>query len=109
MNTDRKAGSIILDDSNEIWAIDQALTFNPYTRFRTVMFEFNNSEISVKQIKQIKKLVYEIENKEKIYLILSELISEEEIISLISRCKELIHYKKLPILDPNTNVPYPLI
>ena len=109
LNTDRKAGSIILDDSNEIWAIDQALTFNPYTRFRTVMFEFNNSEISVKQIKQIKKLVYEIENKEKIYLILSELISEEEIISLISRCKELIHHKKLPILDPNTNVPYPLI
>ena len=44
LNTDRKAGSIILDDSNEIWAIDQALTFNPYTRFRTVMFEFNNSE-----------------------------------------------------------------
>ena len=73
------------------------------------MFEFNNSEISVKQIKQIKKLVYEIENKGKIYLILSELISDEEIISLISRCKELINHKKLPILDPNTNVPYPLI
>tara|TARA_B100000941_G_scaffold290766_1_gene274563 strand:+ start:2154 stop:2870 length:717 start_codon:yes stop_codon:yes gene_type:complete len=109
LNTDRKAGSIILDENENIWSIDQALTFNPYTRFRTVMFEFSNQLIEEKIIQKVKKLSNELNNKAKIFKDLEKLISYEEMDYLITRCEELIKNKKLPILDPNYNVPYPLI
>lgn len=109
LNTDRKAGSILIDDKKKIWTIDQALTFNPYTRFKTVMFEFNNQSIDRNILNKINDLLKNIENKKEIFEILSIWISEDEIDSLKKRCQTLIKYKKLPKLDPNYNVPYPLI
>ena len=109
LNTDRKAGSIILDNKNKIWAIDQALTFNPYTRFRTVMFEFNKMKIKEKILFQIKKFIKDLETQNNLYLKLSSLITEQEIISLIERSKLLLENEKIPTLDPYSNVPYPLI
>tara|TARA_Y100001970_G_scaffold293995_1_gene445496 strand:+ start:21730 stop:22446 length:717 start_codon:yes stop_codon:yes gene_type:complete len=109
LNTDRKAGSIILDDKNKIWAIDQALTFNPFTRLRTVMFEYNKMEIPERILSEIKLLIQDLENQKELFMKLSKLISEEEVESLIERSK-LIHRKKIiPELDPYVNVPYPLI
>jgi len=109
LNTDRKAGSIILDSQNKIWAIDQALTFNPYTRLRTVMFEYNQMKISEDIISQIKFLIQQLEDKGDIYITLSELLSKEEIDSLIERAKSIQRKQKIPSLDPYYNVPYPLI
>tara|TARA_B110000438_G_scaffold290642_1_gene326627 strand:- start:15175 stop:15900 length:726 start_codon:yes stop_codon:yes gene_type:complete len=109
LNTDRKAGSILIDDEKKIWAIDQALAFNPNTRFRTVMFEYNNQLIEGKILNKINELLEMIENKEEIFKNLSNCISEDEIDSLKKRCKTLLKHKKLPKLDPYYNVPYPLI
>ena len=109
LNTDRKAGSIILDDKKQIWAIDQALTFNPYTRIRTVMFEFNNMKIDDFLLSQVEKLLRIFERKEELFKILIELLSQEEIESLIARIKKLLKDRRLPELDPYINVPYPLI
>ena len=89
LNTDRKAGSIILDANKQIWAIDQALTFNPYTRIRTVMFEYNKMKIDDFLLSQVEKLFKTLERKEE-FKILTELLSqEEEIESLIARIKKL--------------------
>ena len=109
LNTDRKAGSIILDDKKQIWAIDQALTFNPYTRIRTVMFEFNNMKIDDFLLSQVEKLLRIFERKEELFKILIELLSQEEIESLIARIKKLLKDRRLPELDPYINVPYPLV
>lgn len=109
LNTDRKAGSILIDNEKKIWTIDQALTFNPYTRFRTVMFEFNNQPINENTLKKINKLFEMVENESEIFKRLSTWISQDEIDSLKKRCQTLIKYKKLPKLDPYYNVPYPLI
>ena len=109
LNTDRKAGSIILDEKKQIWAIDQALTFNPYTRIRTVMFEFNKMKIDDFLLSQVEKLLKIFERKEELFKILIELLSEEEIESLIARIKKLIKDRRLPELDPYINVPYPLV
>ena len=109
LNTDRKAGSILVDNEKKIWSIDQALTFNPYTRFRTVMFEFNNHSIDTEILIKVSELLEKIENKKEIFKILLNWISEDEIESLKKRCQTLINYKKLPKLDPYYNVPYPLI
>lgn len=109
LNTDRKAGSIILDEKNKIWAIDQALAFNPYTRLRTVMFEFNKMNISENILSQITHFIKDLENQKEIYIKLSKLISEEEVESLIERLKSIHRKKVIPELDPYLNVPYPLI
>jgi len=109
LNTDRKAGSIILDENKQIWAIDQALTFNPYTRIRTVMFEFNKMKIDDFLLSQVEKLLRIFERKEELFKILIELLSQEEIESLIARIKKLLKDRRLPELDPYINVPYPLI
>jgi len=109
LNTDRKAGSIILDENKQIWAIDQALTFNPYTRIRTVMFEFNNMKIDDFLLSQVEKLLRIFERKEELFKILIELLSQEEIESLIARIKKLLKDRRLPELDPYINVPYPLV
>tara|TARA_B100000424_G_scaffold265300_1_gene254751 strand:+ start:1774 stop:2493 length:720 start_codon:yes stop_codon:yes gene_type:complete len=109
LNTDRKAGSIILDESKQIWAIDQALTFNPYTRIRTVMFEFNKMKIDDFLLSQVEKLLRIFERKEELFKILIELLSQEEIESLIARIKKLLKDRRLPELDPYINVPYPLV
>ncbi|MQF84737.1 MAG: hypothetical protein FI732_00840 [SAR202 cluster bacterium] len=109
LNTDRKAGSIILDDKKQIWAIDQALTFNPYTRIRTVMFEFNKMKIDDFLLSQVEKLLRIFERKEELFKILIELLSQEEIESLIARIKKLLKDRRLPELDPYINVPYPLV
>jgi len=109
LNTDRKAGSIILDEGKNIWAIDQALTFNPYTRLRTVMFEFNKMKIDKKNLLQIERFIFELETQKNIFCKLVNLISEKEIISLIERSKILLKDKKISELDPYSNVPYPLV
>ena len=109
LNTDRKAGSIILDDKKQIWAIDQALTFNPYTRIRTVMFEFNKMKIDDFLLSQVEKLLRIFDRKEELFKILIELLSQEEIESLIARIKKLLKDRRLPELDPYINVPYPLV
>ena len=70
LNTDRKAGSILVDNEKKIWSIDQALTFNPYTRFRTVMFEFNNHSIDTEILIKVSELLEKIENKKEIFKIL---------------------------------------
>ncbi len=109
LNTDRKAGSIILDENKQIWAIDQALTFNPYTRIRTVMFEFNKMKIDDFLLSQVEKLLRIFDRKEELFKILIELLSQEEIESLIARIKKLLKDRRLPELDPYINVPYPLV
>jgi hypothetical protein len=109
LNTDRKAGSVIQDKNNNIWAIDQALTFNPYTRLKTVMFEFNNMNLEEKILSQIEKFFLELNNEKKIFHSLKNLISKQEMESLIERTEKLVIARKIPELDRDYNIPYPLI
>ncbi len=109
LNTDRKAGSILIDEDMQIWSIDQALSFNSYTRIRTVMFEYNNRLIQDKQIKEIKILIDNLESESILLNSLNDLLDKEEILSLLKRCKQIVNYKFFPDLDPYYNVPYPLI
>lgn len=109
LNTDRKAGSILIDEDKQIWSIDQALTFNPYTRIRTVMFEYNNTLIKDKQIEEIKILIDNLESESILFNSLKELLDKDEISYLLKRCKEIVNAKFFPELDPYYNVPYPLI
>jgi uncharacterized repeat protein (TIGR03843 family) len=108
-NADRKGGSCILDESGQLWAIDHGLTFNQLSRRRTVMFEFNGTEYPAELLADVKMLIAELESDSEIASELRTLLSKPEIDDLVTRGKEMIEYEHYPVLDPDINVPWPMV
>ncbi|MYK60479.1 MAG: hypothetical protein F4034_00630 [Chloroflexi bacterium] len=109
-NADRKGGACLLDGDDRIWAVDHGLTFNPLARRRTVMFEFNSSPYPDEVLKAIGNLVptraaggSDLRDK------LAGVLDEPEIDSLIRRGREMLESRNFPHLDPDWNVPWPMI
>ncbi len=44
-NADRKSGHCLLDRNGRIWGVDNALTFHPLPKLRTVIWEFGGEEV----------------------------------------------------------------
>ena len=109
-NADRKGGACLLDGDDHIWAVDHGLTFNPMARRRTVMFEFNGTPYPEELLKSVENLMRTIDDagsdlRDK----LSGALDEPEIDSLIRRGREMIESRTFPHLDPDWNVPWPMI
>ena len=109
-NADRKGGACLLDGDSRIWAVDHGLTFNPLARRRTVMFEFNGTPYPDELLKSIEDLVGDLQDER------SELrgkligaLDVQEIDSLIRRGSEMLDSGNFPHLDPDWNVPWPMI
>ena len=108
-NADRKGGSCILSPDGRLWAIDHGLTFNYTARRRTVMFEFNGSEYSQQLLRDIESLIAALEVRSGVYMELAGLLTPMEIRGLLDRGKEMLHNARYPDLDPEINVPWPMI
>ena len=109
-NADRKGGACLLDGDDRIWAVDHGLTFNPMARRRTVMFEFNGTPYPEELLKSVENLMRTIDDagsdlRDK----LSGALDEPEIDSLIRRGTEMVESRTFPHLDPDWNVPWPMI
>ena len=109
-NADRKGGACLLDTDDRIWAVDHGLTFNPLARRRTVMFEFNGTPYPDELMKSIEKLMPTLDDsasdlRDK----LAGALDEPEIDSLIRRGREMLENRNFPHLDPDWNVPWPMI
>lgn len=108
-NADRKGGSCILSEDDQLWAIDHGLTFNQLARRRTVMFEFNGSEYPKELLADVDSLVNEIESGASLTTELEQLLSKPELEDLVTRGREMIEYGHYPVLDPDINVPWPMV
>ena len=109
-NADRKGGACLLDGDDHIWAVDHGLTFNPMARRRTVMFEFNGTPYPEELLKSVENLMRTLDDagsdlRDK----LSGALDEPEIDSLIRRGTEMVESRTFPHLDPDWNVPWPMI
>lgn len=109
-NADRKGGACLIDANETIWAVDHGLTFNPLARRRSVMFEFNAMPYPDALMASLRCLREELHTTE------SDLTSElravldgHEVESLTRRCDEMIESGHFPTLDPNYNVPWPMV
>jgi hypothetical protein len=104
-NADRKGGHLLMDDNNKIWSIDHGLTFHHIFKMRTVMFEYCGNKIP-------DTLLAELNDNNlisPIYDQLSELVSQTEIQSLEKRISAIINNPEMPILDPNFDIPWPIV
>ena len=108
-NADRKGGSCIVDDRGVIWAIDHGLTFNQMARRRTVMFEFNSTEYPEPLLNDVSTLLSLLDSRSGLFEQLGDLISQQEIDDLVTRGQEMIELGHYPVLDPNINVPWPMV
>ncbi len=109
-NADRKGGACLLDADGQLWAVDHGLTFNPLARRRTVMFEFNGTPYSDELLESLDGFVSTLDDTEA-YLrkMLADTLDDHEIDSLVRRGKEMLDDRSFPVLDPDWNVPWPMI
>ena len=108
-NADRKGGACLVDPRNEIWAIDHGLTFNPYARQRTVMWEFCGEPISEGLLHDLKSLEKQLEPRSELGRRLRALLAEYEVEFLHARLKKVLAAPAFPILDSNANIPWPFV
>jgi uncharacterized repeat protein (TIGR03843 family) len=108
-NADRKGGSCIVSDDGRLWAIDHGLTFNQQARRRTVMFEFNGTDYPAKLLSDVESLVGALEAESELKTELSKLLDDSEIADIVTRAKEMITSGQYPFLDPDANVPWPMV
>ena len=109
-NADRKGGACLIDSEEQIWAVDHGLTFNPLVRRRTVMFEFNGMPYPEPVMRDLASLSNTLGHAGS--PLMSELegvLDEAEAESLKRRCDEMLETGSFPILDPNYNVPWPMV
>ena len=109
-NADRKGGACLIDANEEVWAVDHGLTFNPLARRRSVMFEFNGMPYSETHLASLDNLSGELRRTEsRLASELKLVLDGHEFDSLISRCDEMTESGHFPTLDPNYNVPWPMV
>ena len=108
-NADRKGGSCIVSDDRKLWAIDHGLTFNQFARRRTVMFEFNGTEYPMNLLNDVEALIAALESDSTLSSELKQRLSETEVEDVVTRAKEMIEFGHYPYLDPDANVPWPMV
>ena len=109
-NADRKGGACLLDADGQLWAVDHGLTFNPLARRRTVMFEFNGTPYSDDLLQSLDGFVSTLDNTgADLRKMLADTLDDHEIDSLVRRGKEMLDNRSFPVLDPDWNVPWPMI
>ena len=109
-NADRKGGACLIDSDDKLWAVDHGLTFNPLVRRRTVMFEFNGLDYPDLLLNDLKALSAQIsDDSSELSCCLHDVLEPGEVESLGRRCDEMLSSGRFPILDPNYNVPWPMV
>ena len=108
-NADRKGGAVLKGQDGRLWATDNALTFNPYARRRTVMFEFSDEPYPPGTAESVRKLLPLLEKGGALGEELRELLSDGEVGALGERAQRMIEGGRHPRLDPELNVPWPFV
>ena len=109
-NADRKGGACLIDANETVWAVDHGLTFNPLARRRSVMFEFNAMPYPDALMSSLRSLREELHTTASdLTTELSAVLDGHEVESLTRRCDEMIESGHFPTLDPNYNVPWPMV
>ena len=108
-NADRKGSAVLLDGDDRLWAIDHGLTFNPWARLRTVMWEFCGEPVSDVLLDDLKEMGPALDDGEALGTRLRELLADEEVDQLQERVERVLADPVFPLLDPKKNVPWPYL
>jgi len=108
-NADRKGGHCLLDEKQQIWGIDHGLCFHSEGKLRTVIWDWANEIIEENLLKDVQEVIIAITEKLEKTALLHELLTAEEISSLLNRASVLVNEKSYPYPDIDRPYPWPLI
>jgi len=109
-NADRKGGHLLLDREGRIWAIDNALTFHPQPKLRTVIWDFAGQSIPNACQDDLRQLQDRLVCKSMLRQALNKLLTKNEITALQARLGTLLESKVFPHPDPTCRqVPWPML
>jgi uncharacterized repeat protein (TIGR03843 family) len=103
-NADRKGGHVLRSLDNEIFGIDNGLSFHVRSKLRTVMWDFAGEPLPSEVEAAAASLVTEVP------LAVCELIASFELDALVQRASEIVADPIFPVPDPNRRThPWPLV
>lgn len=97
-NADRKSAHLIVDGDAHLWGIDNALTFLPYPRQRTVLLDLGGSDLAAGDRDLVRRL-RDGPARASLRAALGELLSEAEVRAFEARLEELADHPWYPVLD----------
>ena len=97
-NADRKRAHLLLDGAGHLWGIDNALTFLPYPRQRTVLLELGGSDLDPDDAELVRRL-RDGGTRAALRTALRRLLSQPEVTAFEGRLEELAAHPWYPRLD----------
>lgn len=109
-NADRKGGHLLLDQQGRMWAIDNALTFHPEPKLRTVIWDFAGGALPEQYLADLHQLQERLACESALRQTLTGLLAEKEITALQVRLTRLLEHPIFPYPDPARHqVPWPIV
>lgn len=100
---DRKAGHFLLDHADQVWAIDNGLTFHVDPKLRTVVWDFGGRAMPEDLVADVARIVAEPPPA------LCDLVSDQEVEATLARAEALVDAPRFPVLRTPRDWPWPLV
>ena len=105
-NTDRKIGHLLPIDVNRVLGCDHGVTFHPENKLRTVLWQWADDELTVKEIELLERARESL--KDDLAKMLNPFLTQEEIDMTLARVESLLASKRFPLPNPNwPAIPWP--
>ena len=105
-NADRKQAHLLIDAELRLWGIDNALTFLPYPRQRTVLIDLGGEKLAEDDAELVRAFAADGERRETADTALSPLLTAGERRAFLARVEELAEDPVYPELDPWDGRPF---
>lgn len=103
-NADRKGGHCLLAPDGAIYAIDNALTFHPEPKLRTVIWEFGGQPVPPDLVADLRRFA-----AARLPAPLAELLAAPERRALVARARALADQGRFPEDPGGRSFPWPLV
>jgi hypothetical protein len=97
-NADRKRAHLLLDGGGHVWGIDNALTFLPYPRQRTVLLQLGGDDLDPADVELVRRL-RDGAARDQLLATLRRLLTTAEVDAFEARLEELAAHPWYPRLD----------
>lgn len=105
-NTDRKIGHLIPEKGGHLYICDHGVTFHEEDKLRTVLWQWAGEKLTTHEIAKLESLRAFLESQESAEL--EELLTHNEISSMITRIEKLISTSAFPEPNPEwPHIPWP--
>ena len=109
-NADRKGGHILQGEGEQLWGIDNGLSFHIEEKLRTVIWDYAGEPIAAHLLADVERLTAELEQGGPASQAFADLLSEPELQMLHHRAAQALSERRLPNPPAHRRaVPWPLV